>query len=153
MLRKFSDQPRTTGLIAMVGGFGVFLYTGFFCALLLLPWLGVDTQGAVIERKQAPDVNVEGRQTNTFHDVSVVQYADASGVKHTFEVDANLPNTVRVRYLTFLPDTSAIVTASTPLEGAAYGFGAILGLAAGVQGALWSFKKQNAASAGSLAMN
>ncbi|MBI5080592.1 MAG: hypothetical protein HZB17_04710 [Chloroflexi bacterium] len=62
-----------------------------------------------------------------------------------------MPNTVRVRYLTFLPDTSIIVTESTPLEGAAYGFGAILGFAAGAQGAMWLFKKQNAASAGSLA--
>ncbi|MEK7440305.1 MAG: hypothetical protein AABZ78_05880 [Chloroflexota bacterium] len=153
MLNKFSNQPRTTGLMAMVGGFGVFLYTAFFCALLLLPLVGADTQGTVIERKQAPDVNVEGRQTNTFHDVSVVQYVDAAGKKHTFEADGNLPNTVRVRYLTFLPDTSTIVTESTPLEGAAYGFGAILGFAAGVQGAMWLFKKQNAASAGSLATN
>ncbi len=152
-MNKFSGQPRSAGLIAMVGGFGVFLYTGFFCALLLLPWAGADTQGTVIERKQAPDVNVEGRQTSTFHDVSVVQYLDAAGKPHTFEEDANLPNTVKVRYLSLLPDTSTIVTESTPLEGAAYGFGAILGLAAGVQGAMWLFKKQNAASAGSLATN
>jgi len=150
-MKKISAQPRSAGLLAMVGGFGVFLYTAFYCALLLLPLGGVDTQGTVIERKQAPDVNVEGRQTNTFHDVSVVQYVDASGKKYTFESDDKLPNTVRVRYLTLLPSTSTIVTDSTPLEGAAYGFGAILGLAAGVQGAMWLFKKQNAASAGSLA--
>ena len=153
MLNKFSNQPRTTGLMAMVGGFGVFLYTAFFCALLLLPLVGADTQGTVIEHKQAPDVNVEGRQTNTFHDVSVVQYVDANGKKHTFEVNDNLPNMVKVRYLTLLPDTSTIVTESTPFEGAAYGFGAILGFAAGAQGAIWLFKKQNAASAGSLATN
>jgi hypothetical protein len=136
-----TSQPRSTGWLAFVGGLGVFFYTMFFAALLLLPVLSVEAAAVVTERHQAPDVDDRGRVQNTLHDVSIYRYSDAQGMVYMKGVDAKLAETFRVRYLAFMPSVSAIVTETTPYEGAAYAFGAILGLAAAGQGARWLFSR------------
>ncbi|MBM4424893.1 MAG: hypothetical protein FJ030_16150 [Chloroflexi bacterium] len=137
-------QPRSAGLAMMIMGVAVFAYTAFMFAFMILP-LGVETQAQVIERRKEQDVSEWGRPRDTSHDVSVAQYTDAVGAKHTLEKDEYLNDAVTVRYLSFDPENVFVVDSMTQFQGYGYGIAALCALALVGQGGVWLFGRQRAA--------
>jgi hypothetical protein len=138
MTTRTIRQPKSIGIGAMLVGIGVGLYALYMFAFMVLP-LGVETQARVINRFKEQDVSEWGRPRDTYHDVSVAQYTDASGAAHEFEGQGALPDELTVRYLSLDPEKVIIVTESTQFAGVGYGLGALVALGVAAQGGVWLF--------------
>lgn len=127
----------------MLVGIGVGLYALYMFAFMVLP-LGVETPAKTIHRFKEQDVSEWGRPRETYHDVSVVQYADANGAAHEFEEQGALPDELTVRYLLLDPEKAIIVTETTQFAGVGYGVGALVALGIAAQGGIWLFGRSPA---------
>jgi hypothetical protein len=133
-------QPTMAGIGALVVGAGVGLYCLFMFAFLSTP-MGAETQAQTVERFKEQDVSEWGRPRETYHDVSVAEFRDASGAFHRFEEQGALPDAFTVRYLIARPETVMIVTENFDSLTVGYGLGALVALGIAGQGAVWLFSK------------